>query len=185
MKNEGDIYEINQNLREFRFKATDIIYKIPYLEAIKDYSNNYKKAVFLVDYKDIGKIKPHDPVFQIIHKDCLSGAKNGKLTHSGKDPYSIKLINEESERKRTVKMKNFKYNSNGNKKDVVADHTLTFDSNFECGNLHSAIKISNNEYHLFIHPDTNTGGHTQWFYFKVTGMEKGVEYIFKIMNFNK
>ena len=72
-----------------------------------------------------------------------------------------------------------------NKDKIISKHSLKFDSNFECGNLHSAVKISNNEYHLFIHPDTNTGGHTQWFYYKVSGMEKGVEYTFKIMNFNK
>ncbi len=70
-------------------------------------------------------------------------------------------------------------------KGEAPEHTLKFDSNFECGNLHSAIKISPSEYHLFIHPDTNTGGHTQWFYFKVTEMMKDTEYTFKIMNFNK
>jgi hypothetical protein len=39
------------------FKATDIYYKIPYADAIREYSDNYNKCVFKVDYKDINKIQ--------------------------------------------------------------------------------------------------------------------------------
>lgn len=49
----------------------------------------------------------------------------------------------------------------------------------------NAVKMSDTEYHLFIRPDTNTEGHTQWFYFKVANMIKGTKYTFKIVNFNK
>ena len=46
-------------------------------------------------------------------------------------------------------------------------NVLVFDSRFENGNLRKAAKVSNNEYNLWLQNDTNTRGHTQWFYFKV------------------
>lgn len=110
-------------------------------------------------------------------------ATKGNTTSAGKDPYSTKFIFEEVDKKRAVRLKDFKLPNQQNQS--VAENSLKFECNFECGNLHSAIKISSTEYHLFIHPDTNTGGHTQWFYFKVSGMQKELEYTFKIMNFNK
>ena len=42
-----------------------------------------------------------------------------------------------------------------------------FDSRFESGNLRKAAKVNNVEYNLWLENDTNTRGHTQWFYFKV------------------
>jgi cytosolic carboxypeptidase protein 2/3 len=44
---------------------------------------------------------------------------------------------------------------------------LIFDSRFECGNLRKVAKVNNIEYNLWLENDTNTRGHTQWFYFKV------------------
>ena len=38
------------------------------------------------------------------------------------------------------------------------------------------------EYNLFLRPDTNTRGHTQWFYFAVTNTEKGKTVTFHILN---
>lgn len=184
MKHDGDLYQFMQKHKEIKFKTSDIVYKIPYLDAIMEYSNNFKNAVFKVDYKDINTIQPRDPVFEIIYGECLVSAKNGKTTHSGKDPYNVKLLTEEPERKRTDKIRNYNINIK-NKGNLISEHSLEFESNFECGNLHSALKMSNNEYHLFLYPDTNTGGHTQWFYFKVWGMLKRIDYTFKIMNFNK
>jgi hypothetical protein len=181
-KHEREVYELMNSQESVEFKATDIYYKIPYADAIRKYSDNYNKCVFKVDYKDISKIVPQDPVYDILLKDCLINSR-GKTTHSKKDPYCVKLGSQDLDKKKAIKMKNVTI---GNlKKENLEDHNLGFDSNFECGNLHSAIKISNTEYHLFIHPDTNTAGHTQWFYFKVTGMVKDVDYNFKIMNFKK
>jgi len=44
---------------------------------------------------------------------------------------------------------------------------LHFESNFESGNLDLVIKVSENEYNLFLRPDTYTCGDMQWFNFKV------------------
>ncbi len=44
---------------------------------------------------------------------------------------------------------------------------LLFDSRFESGNLDCAIKVAEFEYDLFMRVDTNTKGHTNWYYFKV------------------
>lgn len=69
---------------------------------------------------------------------------------------------------------------------------LIFDSRFENGNLRKAAKINNVEYNLWLENDTNTRGHTQWFYFKVVYKDvallpevKNHRVKFKIMNLTK
>jgi hypothetical protein len=42
-------------------------------------------------------------------------------------------------------------------------HSLTFDSEFEPGNLQQAVQKSENEYDLCLRCDVHTLGHTQWF----------------------
>lgn len=44
---------------------------------------------------------------------------------------------------------------------------VQFDSDFECGNLDFIIQTGINEYDIFVRNDSNTRGHTQWFYFSV------------------
>jgi len=46
-------------------------------------------------------------------------------------------------------------------------HSLTFDSEFESGNLHRAVQRGEKEYDLCLRTDVHTPGHTQWFYFAV------------------
>ena len=41
------------------------------------------------------------------------------------------------------------------------EDSLRFDSKFESGNLHKAIKVSENEYNLLLEYDTETKGYTQ------------------------
>ena len=59
---------------------------------------------------------------------------------------------------------------------------LIFDSKFECGNLDRVNIISLNEYNLFLNTDTNTYGHTQWFYFSVSNTFMNQEITFHILN---
>jgi hypothetical protein len=47
---------------------------------------------------------------------------------------------------------------------------LAFESRFECGNLCAASRVGPLEYELSVDPDTNTAGHTQWFFFRVRGL---------------
>ena len=47
-------------------------------------------------------------------------------------------------------------------------HSISFDSEFESGNLLRAIQRDSNEYDLLLRSDLHTSGHTQWFYFAVT-----------------
>lgn len=46
-------------------------------------------------------------------------------------------------------------------------HSLTFDSEFESGNLLRAVQRGDASYDLFLRADLHTQGHTQWFYFAV------------------
>jgi hypothetical protein len=47
------------------------------------------------------------------------------------------------------------------------EHTLTFDSEFESGNLLRAVQKGDATYDLCLRSDLHTVGHTQWFYFAV------------------
>ncbi|CAG9321330.1 unnamed protein product [Blepharisma stoltei] len=60
-----------------------------------------------------------------------------------------------------------------------------FDSEFESGNLDKVVKVKNNEFNLFLTADTNTKGHTQWFYFSVKNIHKEQTITLDIMNFTK
>lgn len=61
---------------------------------------------------------------------------------------------------------------------------LTFDSNFESGNLDAVIKVADNEYDLYLRIDTNTRGHLQWFNFTVKNCGR-TRVRFNIVNFKK
>lgn len=65
------------------------------------------------------------------------------------------------------------------------DRTLQFESRFESGNLALAGKISDNEYKLILQNDTNSNGHTQWFYFRVGNTTEGLRVTFHLLNFGK
>jgi hypothetical protein len=62
---------------------------------------------------------------------------------------------------------------------------VQFDSSFESGNLDMAIRVKKNEYDLFLRSDTNTRGHTCWYYFKVNNKDLTGEVQFNICNFAK
>lgn len=65
------------------------------------------------------------------------------------------------------------------------DRTLLFESRFESGNLALAGKMNDNEYKLVLQNDTNSNGHTQWFYFRVGNTAAGHRVTFHILNFGK
>jgi len=50
---------------------------------------------------------------------------------------------------------------NGMKPGIKED-CIVFDSQFEGGNLDTAIRVGKDEYHLYIRVDSNTKGHTHW-----------------------
>ena len=60
-----------------------------------------------------------------------------------------------------------------------------FESRFETGNLLAAMKVSNKEYDLVLQNDINTNGHTQWFFFRVMNVYKGMTVKFNIINLAK
>lgn len=46
-------------------------------------------------------------------------------------------------------------------------HSLTFDADFESGNLFRAVQVGDASYDLILRADVHTQGHVQWFYFAV------------------
>mmetsp|Transcript_30046 Transcript_30046/g.32736 ORF Transcript_30046/g.32736 Transcript_30046/m.32736 type:complete len:2016 (+) Transcript_30046:56-6103(+) len=79
------------------------------------------------------------------------------------------------------------------------EHSLTFESEFESGNLLRAVQVGDASYDLLLRADVHTVGHTQWFYFAVSNThplelvklsEQGVNVpsvrvTFSIVNFTK
>ncbi|EGB06340.1 hypothetical protein AURANDRAFT_10716, partial [Aureococcus anophagefferens] len=66
-----------------------------------------------------------------------------------------------------------------------ATAAYVFESRFESGNLLHAAPYPDAEFDCAMCPDVGTGGHTQWFYFRVDGLRKGVRYRFNVTNFAK
>lgn len=50
----------------------------------------------------------------------------------------------------------------------LEESQLTFNSDFESGNLDAVIQRGSNEFDLFMRVDSNTRGHTNWFYFTIS-----------------
>lgn len=48
---------------------------------------------------------------------------------------------------------------------ILRECFLKFNSDFEGGNLDAVIQRGSSEFDLFMRVDTNTKGHTNWFYF--------------------
>ena len=68
---------------------------------------------------------------------------------------------------------------------VESGEILSFDSMFESGNLDRVVMVSPTEYDLYMRPDTNTRGHHQWFFFKVTSRSNLRSVKFNVINFTK
>ena len=66
----------------------------------------------------------------------------------------------------------------------VPPDSLTFDSRFESGNLAKAVRVRENVYDLYLSYDTETKGHTQWFYFSISNGAVGT-FTFNIVNLLK
>ncbi|CAL8081096.1 unnamed protein product [Calicophoron daubneyi] len=71
-----------------------------------------------------------------------------------------------------------------NRFDLEKAH-LDFESRFESGNLRKAIQVRQFEYDLILNPDVNTTSNLQWFYFRVSNVEAGIDYRFNIINCEK
>ncbi|KAJ3113758.1 Cytosolic carboxypeptidase 2 [Phlyctochytrium bullatum] len=68
---------------------------------------------------------------------------------------------------------------------TVFDPPLEFESRFESGNLATATRVGKYHYELMVKKDSNTKGHTQWYYFRVKGLIPHVEYRFDVVNLMK
>jgi len=49
---------------------------------------------------------------------------------------------------------------------------VRFDAAFESANLDCVVRVQPGEYDLFLRTDSNTRGHTQWFYFSVSSQSR-------------
>ncbi|KAF5308101.1 hypothetical protein FQR65_LT00644 [Abscondita terminalis] len=67
----------------------------------------------------------------------------------------------------------------------MTDDSLRFESRFESGNLAKAIRSGPEYYELFLRNDLYTYYQREWFYFKVTNMDKDKTYRFSIVNITR
>ena len=116
---------------------------------------------------------------------------------------NLDQINETSGKRSIINNTNlFNVIENLNKFGLSLDNIINFESNFESGNLQLAYLINSqeeelnsiennnnsreiNNYQLFLQNDTNTNGHTQWFFFRITNGKKGQKIKLNIMNFQR
>lgn len=68
---------------------------------------------------------------------------------------------------------------------IQKEEELQFDSRFESGNLDCVVKVSEEEYDLFLRIDSNTKGHIFWFNFSVGNGKVGSVIRFNICNLTK
>jgi len=93
-----------------------------------------------------------------------------------------KSINEVYRKHKNIPPNLHKYLTHRIEKQIGGDDLLRFDSNFESGNLARVYCVSEVEYDLYLNVDTNTKGHTQWFYFSVACTEAPGKVTFHIKN---
>ena len=116
---------------------------------------------------------------------------------------NLDQINETSGKRSSINNTNlFNVIENLNKFGLSLDNIINFESNFESGNLQLAYLINSHEeelnsiennnksreinnYQLFLQNDTNTNGHTQWFFFRITNGKMGQKIKLNIMNFQR
>lgn len=53
------------------------------------------------------------------------------------------------------------------------ENIIFFNSEFECGNLQRAVRVSDFEYNLYLEYDKNSRNYTQWYYFSCRNVKKG------------
>ena len=171
---------------------------------LDDVNHNNNKKEFLINHyinisKNIAKL-----IYAKNPKD-----KDGNFTID--NIIDLSQING-SKTKRSINVKFFDKEENLNKLGISPENIINFESNFECGNLqfvylinpqedelineenkknniNPPIEINNeknsNEYELFLQNDTNTRGHSQWFFFRVSNGKKGQKIKLNIMNFQR
>ena len=117
--------------------------------------------------------------------------------------YTIDNIINCSNNYRNINKRNiFNSNENLNKLGLSTEDIINFESNFESGNLKFVYLINpeeegesefirvennnyNNNYELILQNDTNTRGHSQWFFFRISNGKKGQKIKLNIMNFQR
>lgn len=126
-----------------------------------------------LDFKAMNKIQKRDFVLEenlLDVKKLLKTSNFVDKTQQSADPEKKQLVR--------VNLEPF-YTSTG-----PEDTTLIFESRFESGNLAAAVKVKDDDYHLLLQNDVNTGGHTQWFFFRVHNVKAG-EVRFNMLNLCK
>ena len=131
---------------------------------------------FPIDFKALTKQSKRDIVLEenlLDVKKLLKSSNMAQATQSKEneaDPEKKQLVK--------VNLEPF-YKSKG-----PNDTTLVFESRFESGNLAAVTKVGDNDYHMLLQNDVNTGGHTQWFFFRVNNVVMG-EVRFNMLNLCK
>lgn len=77
------------------------------------------------------------------------------------------------------------FNAGGKTTEHYQEQNIMFSSDFESGNLEIVSRKKQNDYDLYMKPDTNTKNHFQWFYFKTNIKRARKSVKFTIKNFIK
>ena len=110
-----------------------------------------------IDFKSMNKTSKRDVVIEENLLDVKKLLKNSQMAANAKNPED-----DDPEKKQLLKVNVEPFYA----RRSPDDQTLVFESRFESGNLAAATKVNDSEYHLLLQNDVNTGGHTQWYFFR-------------------
>lgn len=145
--------------------ATGWIPKLPSCPIPLTYQNSLIEAV-------LDKISS-DPRFSIVyrgprHINSVQLHKNNHYSWKYREKYGVKinLISEAVEK--IGKQEDPANLTQQHSRLSSFDEQISFDSDFESGNLDLAVRVKPAEFDCFIRSDTNTRGHTNWYHFRVS-----------------
>jgi hypothetical protein len=108
----------------------------------------------------------NDPCFKVLTDKTIQGLLNKEQPSPLKRILSLPPINQVSLVDGTIVPQPEAQNI------LPEQCNIAFDGNFENGNLDLAFRTTEGQYNLLTRPDTNSKGHTQWFFFKVRSTVK-------------
>lgn len=119
------------------------------------------------------KLKRTGSSYLVRDQNYIIGTIANQVMFNKREPNILNLRRNKSENK-TIGPKIRRLTTVNKLPSLIEKKTndISFNSEFESGNLDLAFLKNETEYDLLLRPDTNTKGHTQWFYFQINSFKK-------------
>eukprot|EP00347_Sterkiella_histriomuscorum_P004799 403359053 len=183
-------FEIDHNVNQIQFPDSTSLKSIfiPLNESEDKNVTSFGELVYMrsaaIDFSN--KIKePGQKKDEVLEENLIDVRRILKNSTQNKAQENMNQIKDQNPNQRKVGLVSLHGVDQYYKKKDQFDKTLIFESRFESGNLASALKVNDDDYHLLLQNDVNTSGHTQWFFFRVANTKKYSEVRFNMLNLSK